>query len=451
FHHADHIIYEVIEIIPEIEEEDVAATRTVGIGTRTMPQSAANAEEETEEPQEPWAALRFQPDIQSPIQARLQIGERVDFFDVGGEDFLLVRNSDGLLGYVLEAELEFIDIIPGRPQEPELRRPMTREYDRPLNVLWQLFTNRVAAADPEQMIVRRGVDVMSPTWFSFDENRMNGDIIDIGNRAYVQWAHANGMEVWALITDNFNPTVSSAVLTSAPVREHVINQLMHFVELYNLDGINIDYEEVPQTDGEYYIQFLRELAVPMRQAGVVLSVAMYVPTPRTMHYNRTEIGFTADFLMIMAYDEHWGTSPIAGPVASYGFVRDGIRNTLLEIPSYRVILGLPFYERIWREEPQGEGEPPRVTSRAVGMNVSRNIFAQQGAVFEWDDDIRKYYGEYFAVENGEEVRFRVWLEDLRSMRSKLELFEQYELAGVAGWRAGLEHHTVWDLIYEFLR
>jgi len=402
-----------------------------------------------------WVPLRAAADIQSPILARLSPGDSLRLFGVGDNDeFLFVRTTNGLLGYVSEDFLDFVDFTVGIPRPDPPIRPQLCPFGRPFTVLWQQVTNPVAAADTYQWRAIPGVDVLSPTWFSFDADALNGDIIDIGNRAYVDWARANGIAVWPLIKDNFCYDVSHAVLTCAYVREHVIAQLMHFADIYGFDGINVDYEAVRVADSEYWIQFLRELAVPMAERDLVLSVAAFVPAPWQMHYNRTEIARTADFLMIMAYDEHYQRADRlrtqAGPVASYNFVRNAIIGTLREMPSYRVLVSVPFYERIWREEPYGDTDQVLTTSVAVGMAVARNRFINNGATFVWDETIRKYYAEYYAIEGGVQVRYRVWLECLRSMRQRLYMVDEFQLAGVAGWRKGLELLTVWDVIADFV-
>ena len=407
---------------------------------------------------EGWLPLRFSPGLQSPIQKRLHSGDRLDFFGVSGidDEFLLVRTDDGLVGYVLEDGLAFIGSTPGitRPEEPT--RPLTRERDIPVSLAWDLVTNHAAAADTSRLTAHRGLNVLSPTWFGFDAVAMNGDITSLANHDYVRWAHARGIEVWPMIWDadqfgHFSSAISRAVLSCAYVREHVIIQLMGFIERYNLDGIQVDYEVVQPDFAHYWIQFLRELAVPMRQQGAVLSVATKVPMAHNMFWNRTEIGLTADYIIIMAYDEHYAGARNAGSVSSYNFVRNGIVGTLREAQAERIILGLPFYERIWREEPQDAGEPPRVSvSRTPAMTNSRSQFTQRGANFEWDPVVRQYYAEYYITQGGVTFRYRVWMEDMRSMRWRIGLVREFGLAGTAGWSLGLELREVWDLIYDEL-
>ena len=144
------------------------------------------------------------------------------------------------------------------------------------------------------------------------------------------------MEVWALI-DDFSPDVDMQELLSlTSVRERLINALMDKVDKYDLDGINIDFERVMPETGEHYVQFLRELSVKCRSEEIVLSVDNFVP-PFKAHYDRVEQGEILDYIIIMAYDEHYSGSEQAGPNSSIGFVEDATRNIVNEILRKRLL------------------------------------------------------------------------------------------------------------------
>ena len=398
---------------------------------------------------------RFGSNDQYPIMARLYPGDRVTFFGDYYGGFYRVQTENGLSGYVLAENLRLINMIPAIP-EIEQRRPVTRAANEPVNLVWHLRN----VGNPETWYVPHGVTVLSPVWLTFNED-LSGDIISRANHAYVNWAHSHGMEVWPMIQDAdrdgaFCSGISRAVLTDAYVRDHVIAQLMGFVEYFNLDGIQINYEVVQPDFAEEWIQFLRELAVPMRRAGAVMSVTVKPPFPHNMFWNRTEIGLTSDYAIIMAYDEHWSTKDTAGPVASFNFVANAVRNTLNEIPVDQVVLALPTYVRIWREEfVDGEwrlvdNNRLGVAQRSVGMSYARNFIESRGGEFLWDYVIRQYYAEVEFEQNGTEMRYRVWLEDLRSIDEKLWLVGRYDLVGAAFWQKGLELPAMWELVYGHL-
>mgnify|MGYP000470729754 CR=1 FL=1 len=126
-------------------------------------------------------------------------------------------------------------------------------------------------------------------------------------------------------------------------RETLITQLIAEALRVGVDGINVDFEKISDKCGEHYIEFIRELSVKCRQNGLVLSVDNYVPKSFNTQYDRKEQGIVADYVVIMGYDEYYAGSPEAGPVSSYNYVKEGITETLKEVPAEKVISGIPFF------------------------------------------------------------------------------------------------------------
>jgi spore germination protein YaaH len=156
----------------------------------------------------------------------------------------------------------------------------------------------------------------------------------------------------------------------------------------------------------------------------------------------------------MAYDEHWRTSPIAGPNASLPWVRDAVERMLTHspheleqaIPPDRLILGLPFFNHIWRTV-FDTGEVSHFQSR--GTNVTRAFFEERNGDFTWDSHLGLYVGEASAFEDGETVIFRVWLECARSLQEKMHVFDEKNLAGVASWSRLFAIDEFWDVLEQY--
>ena len=395
------------------------------------------------------ASLRFEPDIKSPILKPIAKGTVIvlrESYDKTAK-FIKIQTADGTAGFIpsgVIGEVTHTDPKPLSPPETPLH--LKKPIEGRITMLWDQINVYEDNSRPEKFLKYSGLDVLSPTWFSFNEQSdgtINGDIINIAEKSYVEWAHENGYQVWAVLTDNFNSNISHAVLANTEKREYVIKQLLAFTSMYNLDGINIDFEKVRVDDADYYLQFLRELGPLLREQGASLSVDMFVPT-YTKHYNRTEVAKVVDYICVMAYDEHYSGSETSGPVASLPFVDRGIMDTLLEVPKEKIIMGMPFYVRVWRE--LEENGKPVHTIRNLMMDAAYRVFVENGAKFTWLPDIGSYYAEYSVEEDGKDVTYRVWLEDLRSIQEKLDMASYYEIAGVAGWRRGLESAETWDAI-----
>ncbi|MCL2616390.1 MAG: glycosyl hydrolase family 18 protein, partial [Defluviitaleaceae bacterium] len=393
--------------------------------------------------------LRSRPDNHATYIEEVHAGDRVLLLrEAAEEDFWQVRSANAIVGYVqtnLVGETTVTAAVMPTPEQP-LNRKQPMRY--PIVMLWdQWHTNR------DLWNVSPHATIMSPAWFQFrfEDGQADGTIIDSGNREYVAFAHANNRMVWPKLTDNFNSIVSHAVLSCTDTRKFVVDQVLELIVYYNLDGINVDYEAVLVADAAYFLQFLRELRPPMHELGAYLSVALFVPR-YTMYMNRTEIAKVVDYVAVMAYDEHWsgaggaGTGP--GPVASLPFVEEGIVRTMDEVPTEMIIIGVPFYNRIWREVTEPDGSTHN-TIRNISMNYARRMFTENGATFTWLDDIGSYYAQY-PDPVYPNVMHRVWLECARSIERKLQLATSYNLPGIAAWHSGLENDETWNVIAQYI-
>lgn len=173
----------------------------------------------------------------------------------------------------------------------------------------------------------------------------------------------------------------------------------------------------------------------------MLSVDDKVPIASNMYYDREEQGIIADYVVVMAYDEHWGIDSGAGSTASISWVRDGIQNTLEEVPSSKVILGVPFYSRIWGEKADGTVD----SFQTADMQTMESVIAQNGAQKIWLEDMGQNYSEYAAGD----ITYRIWVEDAASMEMRVKMIGEYQLAGVSAWRLGSETPDIWNIIVKY--
>lgn len=283
-----------------------------------------------------------------------------------------------------------------------------------------------------------GLTTISPTWFSIQDT--SGNLSSLADSDYVNTAHQAGLEVWGLI-DNFTNQVDTlAVLSNTQSRANMISQLITQALNTGLDGINVDFEQITEEMSDHYIQFVRELSVECRKNGLVLSVDNYVPG-FTSHYNREEQGVVADYVIIMGYDEHFAGSEEAGSVASIDFVKEGITETLKEVPKEKVINGLPLFTRLWIESSEG------LTSQAIGMPDAEKAVSGAGVTPTWDETTQQNYAEWNADGN----TYKIWLEDESSLEAKLKVMKEYDLAGAAEWKIGFEKDGIWELIAQYIK
>lgn len=384
-------------------------------------------------------AIRYQGGVKSEILEDLEKGEQVIILEKM-ENWSKVKSMDGFIGYIENKRLiNEIDEIPTPVTDVPEPEYTSLKKDYKINLGWHQVMNVTANGTiTEALAQTKGINTISPTWFSLSDNE--GNFTSIASADYVLTAHSMGIEVWALI-DNFNENVDTGVaLNSATKRGKLIQGLISTVQQYQIDGINVDFERLSADAGENYIQFIRELSIACRKNGIILSIDNYVPKEYSAHYNRKEQGIVADYVIVMGYDEHYGGGD-AGSVASINFVEEGIANTVAQVPSDKVINALPFYTRVWTTT---GGE---VKSASVGMGVAERLLAQHGAEVVWNEETCQNYGEY---QDGDSL-VQVWLEDVESINVKLNIMEKYDLGGVAGWKLGLETADIWDSIAAYVQ
>ena len=383
-------------------------------------------------------ALRVRGGVKSEVLQNLEKGTKVTVLEEM-ENWDQVQTQDGYIGYVQKKHVtdpaEETPVKDTGYVEPDYTGNLR---DHKIDLAWHQVTVESANSTfPGVMSGVTGVNVISPTWYSLYDN--TGVVDGIASPSYVQQAHALGLEVWALIDDfthrEDNGVDPQEILSYTSKRTAIIEVLMSEADRCGFDGINVDFEKVTEDGSQDYIQFIRELSVACRQKGLVLSVDNYVPHNYNAHYKWAEQGVMADYVIIMGYDEHYnGSAP--GSVASLGYVRDGIENTLKLVPREKVILGVPFYTRVWTETDEG------VKSSALGIEEAKAWIEANHVDLYWQKELGQYYGE-LPLENGIKM---VWMEDEESLKLKMNLARENDLAGVACWKLGLEDEEAWTAI-----
>ena len=386
------------------------------------------------------SVIRQKGGIKSVILTEVQAGDLL-YLEEELENWSKVATDDGYTGYIQKKDISQPETITlthtsTAPEYTNIRK------DYKINLGWHQVTSPEGNAALASIVANtQGLNTISPTWFSVVDNA--GTISSLASADYVNQAHGMGLEVWGLI-DNFNTNADTLTfLSDTQVRANIINQLMEQADAVGLDGINLDFESITEEQAPHYVQFIRELSIACRNRGLVFSIDNPVPMPYNRFYNRKEQGIVADYVIIMGYDEHYSGSTEAGSVASLEFVKNGILDTLEEVPAEKTINGIPFYTRLWTE-PFGGGN---MTSEAMGMQSAADYIAANGMDTYWDDTV----GQTVATLETEDALYSMWLEDEQSIAEKMKLVQENQLAGVAEWKLGLEKASVWPVIAQYLQ
>ncbi len=382
--------------------------------------------------------VRYRGGIKSEILTDVAKGETVTILEEL-DTWYKVKTDDAYIGYVPKKHVNDIySYVEDRVATVEEIYYPARELDYRINMGWHQVFSQAANDNISSVVSGTNINVISPTWFFLNGN--TGSYVSNASSSYVNYAHNQGIEVWAVI-DNFNMDCDLyEVLKNTSQRDALIANLISDCKRFDIDGINVDFEQVSPETAHHYIQFIRELSVACHDNDLIVSVDNYVPTAYTAFYNRKEQGRFVDYVVIMGYDEHAGNSDIAGSVASLGFVEQGIVDTLESVEEAKVINGVPFYTRGWATT---DGE---VSVKTLTMSSQKQFVKEHGIEVVWDEEWAQYYGENTV----DGTSYEIWMEDAESLKEKLSVMNRYGIAGVAHWKLGLETNDVWEVIGEYM-
>lgn len=348
-----------------------------------------------------------------------------------------IRTSNGSLGYVKEDNLGKINTIRDDMVE-------TSKVEGKVSLAWEYFSDYGSA--PERSGAMDGVNVVSPTFFRLEQLGKGNVKENVGTDGinYINWAHNNGLKVWAMISNESMLDTTSEIMNDYKLRNKLINNIVNLVVKYNLDGINIDFENMYMEDKAMFNRFLIELEPRLNEMGKVLTVDVTAPDGSetwSMCFDRNTISKVADYIIFMAYDQYGASSNKEGTTAGCDWVEANITKFLGQegVNPDKLVLAVPFYTRLWKEA-NGKVSSETVDLKDVDKVIPANVEKK------WNDNLKQYYIEY--TQNG--AVYKMWIEDLKSISAKLDLINKYKLAGAAYWEKDRESPEVWDIVKEKL-
>lgn len=422
---------EISEKVYDVDLEYIKDTNTIIIDSLDRKQEVANTTKETK--------LKYKPQTLSGTLEKLDANEQVVYIEETN-NWAEVRSKDGTIGYIKKEDLGNVEVA-------REAKEYIDKVEGKVNLVWDYYSEYAKAPDRTGETMD-GVNVVSPSFFSL-ERGSNGEIYDNAKddgAEYIEWAHNNNYQVWAMFSNNSLKDTTSQILNDYEKRETMIENIMDLVEEYNLDGVNVDFENMNESDKDVYSRFLIELAPRLKKIGKTLSVDVTAPDGSetwSLCFDRNTIANVADYIVFMAYDQYGTSSNKAGTTAGYNWVEANVNKFLgqEDVDPEKIILGIPLYMRLWEEEEDGTAKP-----EVVNM---RNMFdvLPENQVATWDEELKQYYVEY--EEDGK--KYKMWIENEKSVGEKINLANQYNLAGIAFWEKDREtNDEFWTFVKEQL-
>ncbi len=314
--------------------------------------------------------------------------------------------------------------------------------EEPIFLVWEAVYNKNPKTS--QIPAMNGVNVLSPTWLELEDAQ--GNFSNNISKEYIRWSHENSYDLWILVTNGFDPDLTHNFLNNYKSRQRFINDLISLCIENQIDGINIDFENIYIEDKEILSHFINELAWATNKFNLVLSMDVTVMGGSdnwSKCFDRKALGKAVDYLVIMTYDEYWASSPISGPVSSYDWVENSMLRIMEEVPGRKLVMGLPFYTRIWTEKISNEqANKVDVSSNSIGIVAQNNLIQEKGLTPIWNEQDGLFFVSYIE----EDVVKKIWIENDITLSKKASLVKELGLKGVACWRRGLEEETVYKVI-----
>lgn len=380
------------------------------------------------------SAVKVKKSALSKSISKVREGDTVVIIEKSEDGWTKIRTKTGYIGYIKSNKLK---------NEFNARNVVvTEENTQKINLVWDYFSEYVKAPNRAGTTIE-GINVVSPSFFTLvskGSGRINSNVGTEGI-SYINWAKQNNYKIWAMFSNNSYKETTTEILKNYTNRTIVINNIVTLAKQYNIDGINLDFENVSKSDKELLSRFIIELKPRLKKAGITLSVDVTAPDGGddwSECYDRNVIGDVADYIMFMAYDQYGIGSKTPGTTAGYNWIETNLKKFIdrEEIKSNKIILGIPLYTRIW-----GEKNGEIVVNKTIDMNAI-NKTIPESAERVWNEDLKQYYVEY----ENDGTTYKMWIEDGTSIKEKLSLVKQYELGGAAFWEKDRETEGIWSMV-----
>lgn len=359
------------------------------------------------------------------------------------DNYYRIAAEDGSTIYVLKDHVTISEIDLSKIDFYAPKKTKFKRGSEKISLAWE-YVNTITPATPATK--RNGLDILAPTWFDLITDG-DGSVENNGDKGYTDSAHSKGYMVWATITNNMSTKGSTAFTTKTFNNSGLLNksvaQYIFYSCLYDVDGINIDYEDVADGDAAGLVAFTALMRNYTERQGLVLSIDTLIPRPWTVEYDRAALLKYVDYLVVMTYDEHYAGSPAAGSIASMPWVEDAVKATLEDVPASKLLLGIPLYTRIWTVEGNGK----IISNPSAKMPSVRNTVESKNLNPVWLKKEKQYYVEYASGANTS----KIWIEDSRSIANRLNLVSRYNLAGAACWQLSQGEDKIWEVFDGMLK
>jgi spore germination protein YaaH len=293
------------------------------------------------------------------------------------------------------------------------------------------------------------LQLVAPNYFELDADG-GLKVTEQAEGTFTAEMHDRGLRVVPFLSNDWDRDVGRKALAQ---REKLSDDLAAAVARLGLDGVNVDIENVTEADRDAYTDFIRLLRAKL-PAGKEVSVAVAAnpygeQTGWAAAYDIKELARYCDYLLLMAYDESYPGDPTPGPVAGLPFVEASVQAALQQVSPDKLVLGLPFYGRLWKDGDaswDGTGVSAKMAETLVSRYHGQETY----------DETQQSVKATFTIGPGDPPSqimgrtlpagsYTVWYENDRSLQAKLAIVEKYGLRGTGSWSLSQETAAAWTV------
>ena len=294
-----------MEDVYEIEIDYKESTNIITIDSTDRKQVKADASKNV--------SVKSRTKVLSRTVDKVKKGEKIILINTLENGWAKIRTERGKIGYIQQKNIANAIVVREDMDEPEKLEKVS--------MIWDYYSEYAVAPNRTGQKID-GVNVVSPTFFAL-KRLGEGEIIDkVGSEGleYIEWAKTNDYKIWGLISNEGMIETTSQIMRDNRLREKTINKIVELAIKYNLDGINLDFENMYKEDINLFTRFVIELYPRLKQCGKTLSVNVTAPDGGdtwSLCYDRHNIAKNTDYIVFMAYDQYGDGSTKAGSTAAY--------------------------------------------------------------------------------------------------------------------------------------
>ena len=362
----------------------------------------------------------------SKTLAKVKQGEKIVVISQD-EKWSKIRTENGIVGYVKNKTIANLTYVRENMEE-------TKQINGKVNLVWDYYSEYAKAPNRSEENIE-GVNVLSPSFFYLEkgsDGKVSENVKQEG-KDYIEWAHNNGFKVWPIVSNNSYLTTTEGILNDYTKRRKLEDEIIRVTEEYNIDGINLDFENMNQEDKDMYSRFVIELAPRLKDLGKTLTVDVTAPDGSetwSLCFDRDVLANVSDYIVFMAYDQY-------GTTAGYNWVENNVNKFIGQeaVAKEKIILGIPLYTRLWKED------GGKITSKVVNIKDVESTLPSD-IQKKWDEELKQNYVEY----TDGSATYKMWIEDEKSITEKIGLAKKYDLAGIAFWEKDREYEGFWQFV-----